>query len=277
MSKRHEIPDTQWYRDQRLGGMRYPALEPISYEIVSDAQWRPIFDTRMASSEHYYGWRETGTFDLSTREEFSIAEEDRNYPEFKGSRKSKNAIKKFNLRCEEHEKRFFSNACAQHEKDTAAKRCEIHKDIPMNAKDCGEVKCESVSTKAISDLLDRGYCWGVCAYNWAVGGCHNEIIMKMIDYGQHPDDGYDSDGWTPVMHLANGRGMKKNKETIKLLLYLGADPDHKGFRYCLSPGRSTEDSSFRSLRDHLGDYDEEFQEEMSECLEICAELDPRED
>lgn len=258
----HEITDMQWYCDIHFDGRRYSALEPIRYEIAFETRRHPTFDTGMAASEHYDGWRERSTFDLSLREWFSIAEEDENYPVFKGNRESKNAVKKYNLKCEQHEKRFFSNTCAQHEKDTNAKRCENHKDV--YAKECSKVKCGSVSTKAISDLLDCGYCWSVCAYNWAVRGCRDDLIMRMIYNGQHPDDGYDSDGWTPMMHLANGRDGKKNKETIKLLLQEGADPDYRGFRYCLSSGSKI---SCRSFRDHLGDYDEEFQDEMSKYME----------
>jgi hypothetical protein len=199
----------------------------------------------MATSEYYNGWRERSSFDLSTRENFVPDENDREYPKF-----NEGSIEEFYNQCEKHEKLFFSNACAQQESKGL----------------------KSINTQPLLDLLDRGYCWSVCAYNWAVSEGYDDIIQKMIDFGQHPDSGYDSDGWTPMMHLANGKSGKKNKETIKLLLRAGANPDKKGFRYCLPRDGSCKTSS-RSFRDHLEDYNEDFREELKECLKECEEME----
>lgn len=102
----------------------------------------------------------------------------------------------------------------------------------------------------------------------AVQNNYDVLVEKMIINGEYHNSGYNSDGWTHLKCLANGNSGKneKNKKTIKLLLRKGANPDRHGFRYCLPSGSSARNISYKLFKDHLKDYDTEFQTETLEYI-----------
>jgi len=232
------------YNDDVPDSIKYPALEPIGFTLDWRNRQCPTFDTSIGEREYYFNKGESSYFDLSTRVDFIPVKEDKYYPIFNGDLKNEADVEEFNFKCEQYEKKFVSEKCAQYEKDVAEKK--YHRD----------------NTESILNLLDSGYCWSQCTYEWAIYKRRKDIVEKMLYNGHDPDSGYDSDGWTQLMYVGSGDFTEEDKEIIKLLLTSGADPNIRGYRYHLDPEK-TYDDGYRSFKEHLTeDCEQEIQDEL---------------
>ena len=229
--------------DNEIDYEKYPSLKPNNFTIEDKTA---IFDNFIAEYEYYGEWKSSNMiFYISTRKNFSPIKEDIWYPKIRENE----SLQKFYLRCEKHEKLFFSENFAQYEKNVKT-----------------GIKCEKLNTQYLCELINIGYCWSPNAYIWTITCFHNDILEKMLIKGQDPDECFDEDNWTQLLFVSAFDGIKENIDTIKLLLEYGADPDRRGYRY--NTISMDEDDEFLSFRDNLLKCEQEIQDEYKFYMNI---------